>query len=110
MDRYNYSQDTISKSRDLYRLLVADHRPQRGECLTYGEAGAAIGMHVRPIRFALHKIQDECIRTSRPVITTLVVKKQNGLPGEGCVASRSKDFERALHEIAKATWPDEPWW
>ncbi len=109
MDKYNYSSETIRKSRDLYRLLVANQRPQRKECLTYGEAGKAISMHVRPIRFALHKIQDECINKGLPILTVLVVRKQ-GLPGDGCVASAISEFLPALDEVAKIDWPSEPWW
>jgi hypothetical protein len=110
MDTYRYAAATVQKSRLLYRLLVSGQRPKRKACMTYGEAGKAIGMHVRPLRFALHKAQDECREKGLPSLTVLVVRKSGGLPGEGCDNNAPGEFVEALEEVSRYNWPAEPWW
>ncbi len=111
MKELKFSLAMQEKSRDLYRVLVADDRPKSGATLTYGEAAKRIAMkHHRPIRFPLEIIQDACTDLRCPNITVLVVQQGEGLPGDGCTNNSRAAFAKAVDEIAKFKWPPEPWW
>ena len=111
MPPLKFSLETQAKSRDLYRLLVADGRPEAKRTLTYGEAAKQIGMkHHRPLKFPLEIIQDACRDGNLPNITVLVVQKDQSLPADGCDDNTKTAFEATLDKVADYAWPEAPWW
>jgi hypothetical protein len=67
-------------------------------------------MFVRPLRFALHKIQDECLKLEKPILTALVVRKDRGNPCEGSVVFGEEDFLAALAAVARPEKSKDPCW
>lgn len=109
--RYNYSPEILALSRTVYQVLVANNRPKRRNCLTYKQMSEMVGMsHWRPLRFVLHKIQDECRSANLPIVTVLVVRAGQGIPGQGCDAHNPGDFADTLLAVAETDWPADPWW
>ena len=92
-------------------MLTSGDRPKKKQCLTYGELASLLQMsHHRPLRFVLHKIQDECRIKGFPILTTLVVTKAKGIPGEGCDSHELAAFEETLTLLGSVNWPAEAWW
>ena len=111
MQSFDFSRQTIELSRRAYRILASEDRAKLGKSLTYGELSKILGMsHHRPLRFVLHKIQDECRALGKPIITVLVVSKSKGYPGDGCDTHKQDEFEQALQDVSDSPWPTEPWW
>lgn len=50
---------------------------------TYGELAGGIGIHHRPLHYALAPIQDYCERRNLPPLTILVRNTDTGEPGGG---------------------------
>lgn len=72
MGSLKFSLEMQEKSRDLYRLLIANDRPKTGNTLTYSEAAKQIGMlHHRPLKFPLELIQNACTERNCPNLTRL---------------------------------------
>lgn len=69
----------------LWPVLVA--LAKEGSITTYAEAAGAIGIHHRPLRYALGPIQDYCLGAGLPRLTSLVVSKSSGVQGAGYLGS-----------------------
>jgi len=71
--------------------------------ITYGELGAAIGVHHRAIRFVLGVIQDYCLAERLPPLTILIINS-SGKPGDGFIAYNLRHFEKGLEEVWSFDW------
>lgn len=75
---------------------------QRGT-ITYGELGAAIGIHHRAIRYVLGVIQDYCLEEKLPPLTILIINS-SGRPGTGFIAYNLQYFESGLEKVWGFDW------
>jgi len=80
-------------------IAVANKR----KIITYGELGAAIGVHHRAIRYVLGVIQDYCLEANLPPLTILIVNS-SGKPGTGFIAYNLRNFEEGLEEVWGFDW------
>ncbi len=69
---------------------------------TYGKAAVAIGIHHRPLRYALGPIQDYCLGAGLPPLTSLVVSKSSGVQGAGYLGSPGD--RGVIEEVWKFDW------
>ena len=70
---------------------------------TYGELGAAIGIHHRTVRFVLGVIQAYCMEEGHRPLTILIVNA-SGKPGSGFIAHDLNQFEEGLEEVWDYDW------
>lgn len=106
----NFSQQTYDRSRSIYRFLASEVNAGRTNPVTYGQIAGMIGCHQRALRFPLHLIQDACRKQGIPTITVLVVRKDSGIPGQGCDANSKTTFDATRGQIGSHTWPVQAWW
>lgn len=71
--------------------------------LTYRELGNALGIHHRPVRFVLAKIQAFCLEEGLPPLTSLV-ESQKGQVGEGFIAGTHDDIEEDRKSVYARSW------
>jgi putative restriction endonuclease len=65
--------------------------------ITYGQLAKAIGIHHRPLRYVLGRLQDHCIEEELPPLTILVVRGGDRRPGTGFIGWEAElDDRRAL--------------
>ena len=64
-------------------LVLAAHNRQ---VLTYEIVARACGLHVPGFGDFLRPIQQLCVENSWPPLTSIIVSKQTGLPGDGFIA------------------------
>ena len=70
---------------------------------TYGELGAAIGIHHRTVRYVLGVIQSYCIEETLPPLTILVINV-SGKPGTGFIAYDLENFQEGLEKVWGFDW------
>ncbi len=76
---------------------------RKHETLTYGQLGAAIGVHHRAVRYVLGPIQDYCLEERLPPLTILV-HNTAGTPGTGFIAHDRDDLDSGVHEVWQYDW------
>jgi len=108
-DPYNFSEDTLELSRQIYRLLI-EVGPDTDEDVTYKYVAGRLGRHHRGLKMALAKIQHECNGQGLPTITTLVVRADTKRPGDGCDATSPNSFRKFRNAVKEIDWPQDPWW
>jgi putative restriction endonuclease len=74
------------------------------ETITYGELGAKLNVHHRTCRFFLAIIQDYNMEHNLPALTSLVLRKDTGKPGEGYIASPIEQINIAHREVFNFDW------
>jgi len=82
-------------------------RAAAGKTITYGDLAKQLGMHPRPIRFVLGKIQERCLDDKKPPLTILVVN-QSGRPGTGFIAWDVENLPEGFKKVFAYPWADEP--
>lgn len=76
--------------------------------INYGDLAHALGYRgSRAMRFALAPIQDLCLEKGWPPLTSIVVNKRTGLPGEGFIAWPG-DLEDAHSRVFDFDWKSVP--
>lgn len=71
--------------------------------ITYGQLGAAIGVHHRAIRYVLGPIQDYCLEEDLPPLTILV-NNTAGIPGTGFIAHDRDDLDGGMNAVQLYDW------
>jgi hypothetical protein len=75
------------RAQQLWSVLVlAAHNRQ---VLTYEIVARACGLHVPGIGDLLRPIQQFCSENSLPPLTSIIVSKQTGMPGDGFIAAEN---------------------
>lgn len=77
----------------------------QGRTITYGQLGAALGIHHRAIRYVLCLLQDYCIAERLPPITILVVNAA-GRPGSGFIAVDHDRLDVGLDQVYSYRWSE----
>jgi hypothetical protein len=96
-------EQTTQSAYDALPHLV--HYAQMGKLLTYGEIAAKVGRHHRAAQWFLWYIRDEiCIPSGLPLLTAIVVRKDDGLPGPGW---SPQDVSRLSDAAYRARWEAE---
>jgi putative restriction endonuclease len=75
--------------------------------ITYGELAKDLGIHPRPIRFVLDKIQDRCCDDKKPPLTILVVN-QSRRPGTGFIAWDADNLDEGYERVYAFPWAEWP--
>ena len=83
---------------------VLTARASARQTITYGELADHLGIHVRPIRYVLGRIQDWCLAEQKPPLTILVVNKGQGLQGEGFIAWDTSDLDQGFRTVYAYPW------
>lgn len=76
---------------------------QNHETISYGQLGAAIGVHHRAIRYVLGPIQDYCMEEDLPPLTILV-NNTSGIPGSGFIAHDIDNLSSGLEAVWFHDW------
>lgn len=105
-----YTERSLTLSREIYKFLRGKSKVLKGQWVTYQELGEAIGEHHRTLGKPLGVIQDHCRERNWPTITAFVVRKDKGLPSEGCDVSESDDVLKTAIAARAMDWPADPWW
>lgn len=82
---------------------VLTQRAAARETITYGELGAALGVHHRAVRYILGLIQDHCLSEKLPPLTILIINLR-GLPGTGFIAYDVVHFEEGKELVYSYNW------
>ena len=85
---------------------ILTSRAAAHETITYGELAKQLGMHPRPIRFVLGKIQERCLDDKRPPLTILVVN-QRGRPGTGFIAWDADNLSEGYQKVFAYRWAED---
>lgn len=80
-------------------------RATQGSTITYGQLGAALGIHHRAVRYVLSLIQDYCLEEQLPPLTILVVNVA-GRPGAGFIAFDHDRLNEGLAYVYSYRWPE----
>ena len=97
MTRINQTE----RARLAWDVLAETSR--KHETITYGQLGAAIGVHHRAIRYVLGPIQDYCLEDELPPLTILVVNTA-GVPGTGFIAHDRDDLGSGVEAVWSHDW------
>lgn len=73
----------------LWPILV--ERAKIRKTYTYGEVAPKIGLHHRPVKYALDPIQNYCKENKIPILTAVVVNQDTGEPGDGFLGGDIKE-------------------
>lgn len=79
---------------------------RKRETITYGQLGAAIGIHHRAIRYVLGPIQDYCLEEKLPPLTILV-HSTSGLLGIGFIAHGRDDLDGGVNAVWQHDWKSQ---
>ena len=101
----NQGVNQYERAYRAWPILTA--RAAAGTTITYGELAKQLGMHPRPIRFVLGRIQDRCLDDKKPPLTILVVN-ESGRPGTGFIAWDAEDLPEGYRKVFAYPWADEP--
>jgi len=76
--------------------------------ITYGQLAKAIGIHHRPLRYVLGRLQDHCIAEDLPPLTILVVRGGDKRPGTGFIGWEAELEERraSVHALNWSSLPN----
>jgi hypothetical protein len=75
------------RAQQLWSILVLAARNR--QILTYEIVGQACGVHAPSIGDFLRPIQQYCSENQLPPLTSLVVQKHTGIPGDGFIAAEN---------------------
>lgn len=78
-----------------------------GESITYARLARAIGIHHRPLRYVLGRVQDYCLRTDKPPLTVLVVRGGDKKPGSGFLGW-DQELDKPRAEVVAFPWESFP--
>jgi putative restriction endonuclease len=78
-------------------------RAKEGHPITYGELANALGIHHRPVKYVLSKIQDYCLHDKLPPLTILV-EDQKGNVGKGFIAWDTDDLASGREKVYAENW------
>lgn len=92
--------DHEERAGRLWPVLLA--RAKERGTISYGKAAAAIGIHHRPIRYALGPIQDFCLGEGLPRLTSLVVSNRTGVQGAGYLGDPGNQAD--IEEVWNFDW------
>jgi putative restriction endonuclease len=76
--------------------------------ITYGDLGAAIGIHHRAVAHVLGVIQTYCLEREIPPLNILAVNKDTRRPGHGFIAWDASDMLSGRAEVYARNWDDAP--
>lgn len=102
--KFDDERSVEARALQIYLILIG--AATRRETLTYGELGPMLG-HVRGGAFLaqqLGPLMAWCKRNGLPAITTLVVNKETGLPGEGLTSVEDRDFPAEQQHVFDYDW------
>jgi putative restriction endonuclease len=91
----------LERANRAWPVLVKIAKEKR--TATYGELGAAIGIHHRTVRFVLGVIQSYCMEEGHKPLTILIVNA-SGKPGTGFIAHDIENFQEGLEEVWSFDW------
>ena len=74
--------------------------------INYADLAAKLGIHPRPIRFVLGKIQDYCLDAKLPPLTILVVSQSSHHPGTGFIAWDIDHWSDGVRQVHEFHWQD----
>ena len=88
------------RSQQLWSILVLAARNR--QLLTYDMVGQACGVPAAAIGDFLRPIQQFCSEMELPALTSIVVRKDSGIPGEGFLAE--KNIPKLQAEVFAKDW------
>lgn len=91
------------RAQQLWSILVLAARNR--QVLTYEIIAQACGVPAPSIGDFLRPIQQYCSENSMPPLTSIIVNKNSGLPGEGFIAAQ--DVPRAQIDVFAKNWLEE---
>ncbi|MDR6434329.1 HNH endonuclease [Brucella pseudogrignonensis] len=92
--------DHEQRSGLLWPILVS--AANNRQPLTYSDAARQLGIHWRPMRYALGPIQNYCLAEGLPRLTALVYSKATGVPGAGFAGVPGDEAD--LQEVYDFDW------
>ena len=101
-----FAEDRSVEARALQIYLILIGAAQRHEIITYGDLGPMLG-HVRGGAFLaqqLGPLMAWCVRNKLPALTSLVVNRQTGIPGEGLSTVGENDFPAEQQRVFEYDW------
>jgi putative restriction endonuclease len=72
--------------------------------ITYGQLAHGLGIHHRPVRFVLDRIQSYCLEERLPPLTILVVNQTTRSPGSGFIAWDVNNIEQGKEQVYNFPW------
>ena len=91
------------RSQQLWSILVLTARNR--QILTYEMIGQACGVPAPSVGDFLRPIQQYCVENELAPLTSIVVNKSTGIPGEGFIAAH--DVPRAHIDVFAANWLEQ---
>jgi hypothetical protein len=88
------------RAQQLWSVLVLAARNR--QILTYEIVAQACGVPAPSIGDFLRPIQQYCIESDLPPLTSIIVNKNSGIPGEGFIAAQ--DVPRAHVDVFSKEW------
>jgi hypothetical protein len=82
------------RAAQIWPLLV--HCALHRQSVTYDHVGKLIGVPRQGLGQLLEPIQSHCILKELPALTSLVIGRATGMPGEGFIAAADVPAEQAL--------------
>lgn len=104
LTRFDDERTVESRALQIYLILIG--AASRRETITYGKLGPMLG-HERGGAFLaqqLGPLMAWCKRNGLPALTTLVVNKETGLPGDGLTAVRAPDVVAEQQRVFDYDW------
>lgn len=104
LTRFDDERTVEARALQIYLILIG--AASRRETLTYGELGPMLG-HERGGAFLaqqLGPLMAWCQQNGLPALTTLVVNKETGIPGDGLTAVRARDFPAEQQRVFDYDW------
>ena len=74
------------------------------QTLSYGDLGKLVGVPTAGLGKLLEPIQSYCLVEKLPPLTVIVVQKETGLPGPGCVVDTAAAFAGSLAAVYSFDW------
>jgi putative restriction endonuclease len=95
------SVNQFERANRAWPVLVRVAR--EGHPITYGDLGKEIGVHHRPVRFVLAKIQEYCQQDGKLPLT-IVAQNRKGEVGPGFIAWDHDDIENGRNAVYSFPW------
>ena len=99
-------RDWIAAAGVLWPLLTK--AAAQRQTVTYSDLAPAISTNPLSVGYALGPIQDHCLRESLPPLTSLVVHKEDQLPGSGFIAGRPGELAADQEHVFAFDWTGVP--
>jgi len=91
------------RAQQLWSILTLAARNR--QILTYEIIGQACGVPAPALGDFLRPIQQYCSENNLPPLTSIVVNKTTGIPGEGFIAAQ--DVPRAQSDVFATNWLEQ---